>query len=245
MFEMKDICERFFCFWRNWCKKSSESLVSIESSKLLEKEKEKEQYSNITSTQQIENTTFKAKSEIEMSTALPLEEDSIFPQRYLSITESSPNFKFNFTKEKMISFIEELINDKKSFTPLINKNGFDIYVNESGSIFNSQFPMIKMYYTIPKSSFTRKNVNVKMIDEYMNEPEKRLRFDKTIRTYKIIERINKEVYLLHYICRSPMLFVSERDVVDKRFDFYEGDIYYDFSSSTKDDLIPLEESTVL
>ena len=244
MFEMKDICERFFCFWRNWCKKSSESLVSIESSKLLEKEKEKEQYSNITSTQQIENTTFKAKSEIEMSTALPLEEDSIFPQRYLNITESSPNFKFNFTKEKMISFIEELINDKKSFTPLINKNGFDIYVNESGSIFNSQFPMIKMYYTIPKSSFTRKNVNVKMIDEYMNEPEKRLRFDKTIRTYKIIERINKEVYVLHYICRSPMLFVSERDVVDKRFDFYEGDIYYDFSSSTKDDLIPLEESTV-
>ena len=117
MFEMKDICERFFCFWRNWCKKSSESLVSIESSKLLEKEKEKEQYSNITSTQQIENTTFKAKSEIEMSTALPLEEDSIFPQRYLNITESSPNFKFNFTKEKMISFIEELINDKKSFTP--------------------------------------------------------------------------------------------------------------------------------
>ena len=244
MFEIKNICEKFFCFWRNWCKRSSEAFVSIESSKLLDKQKEIEQYSNITSTQQIENTTFNTKAEVEMSTALTLEEDSIFPQRYLNLVETSPNFKFIFTKEKMLTFIEELINDKKSFTPLINKNGFDIYIKESGSIFSYQFPMIKMYYSIPKSAFTRKDVNVKLIDKYMNEPEKRLRFDKSIRSYEIVERINEEVYLLHYICRSPMLFVSERDVVDKRFDFYEGDIYYDFSSSTNDDLIPMEDSTV-
>ena len=180
-----------------------------------------------------------------MSTALPLEEDNtIFPQKYMNLTESSPNFKSIFTKEKMINFIEELINDKTSFTPLVNQNGFDIYIKESGSIFSSQYPMIKMYYKIPKSAFTRPNVTVKLIDEYMNDPEKRLKFDNTIRAYKIIERINKEVYLLHYICKSPMFFVSERDVVDKRYDFYEGDVYYDFSSSTKDDLIPSDENIV-
>jgi len=245
MFEMKDLCERFFCFWRNWCKRPKESLVSIESSKLIENQKETEQYSNIIPSQQIENTTFNEKKEIEMSTALPLEEDNtIFPQKYMNLTESSPNFKSIFTKEKMINFIEELINDKTSFTPLVNQNGFDIYIKESGSIFSSQYPMIKMYYKIPKSAFTRPNVTVKLIDEYMNEPEKRLKFDNTIRAYKIIERINKEVYLLHYICKSPMFFVSERDVVDKRYDFYEGDVYYDFSSSTKDDLIPLDENIV-
>ena len=245
MFEMKDLCERFFCFWRNWCKRPKESLVSIESSKLIENQKETEQYSNIIPSQQIENTTFNEKKEIEMSTALPLEEDNtIFPQKYMNLTESSPNFKSIFTKEKMINFIEELINDKTSFTPLVNQNGFDIYIKESGSIFSSQYPMIKMYYKIPKSAFTRPNVTVKLLDEYMNDPEKRLKFDNTIRAYKIIERINKEVYLLHYICKSPMFFVSERDVVDKRYDFYEGDVYYDFSSSTKDDLIPSDENIV-
>jgi hypothetical protein len=245
MFEMKDLCERFFCFWRNWCKRPKESLVSIESSKLIENQKETEQYSNIIPSQQIENTTFNEKKEIEMSTALPLEEDNtIFPQKYMDLTESSPNFKSIFTKEKMINFIEELINDKTSFTPLVNQNGFDIYIKESGSIFSSQYPMIKMYYKIPKSAFTRPNVTVKLLDEYMNDPEKRLKFDNTIRAYKIIERINKEVYLLHYICKSPMFFVSERDVVDKRYDFYEGDVYYDFSSSTKDDLIPSDENIV-
>ena len=245
MFEMKDLCERFFCFWRNWCKRPKESLVSIESSKLIENQKETEQYSNIIPSQQIENTTFNEKKQIEMSTALPLEEDNtIFPQKYMNLTESSPNFKSIFTKEKMINFIEELINDKTSFTPLVNQNGFDIYIKESGSIFSSQYPMIKMYYKIPKSAFTRPNVTVKLLDEYMNDPEKRLKFDNTIRAYKIIERINKEVYLLHYICKSPMFFVSERDVVDKRYDFYEGDVYYDFSSSTKDDLIPSDENIV-
>ena len=245
MFEMKDLCERFFCFWRNWCKRPKESLVSIESSKLIDNQKEAEQYSTITSSQQIENTTFNEKKEIEMSTALPLEEENtIFPQKYMNLTETSPDFKSIFTKEKMIKFIEDLINDKTSFTPLINKNGFDIYIKESGSIFSSQFPMIKMYYKIPKSSFTRQNVTVKLIDEYMNDPEKRLKFDNTIRAYKIIERVNTEVYLLHYICKSPMIFVSERDVVDKRYDFYEGEVYYDFSSSTKDDLIPLDENIV-
>ena len=245
MFEMKDLCERFFCFWRNWCKRPKESLVSIESSKLIDNQKEAEQYSTITSSQQIENTNFNEKKEIEMSTALPLEEEnSIFPQKYMNLTETSPDFKSIFTKEKMIKFIEDLINDKTSFTPLINKNGFDIYIKESGSIFSSQFPMIKMYYKIPKSSFTRQNVTVKLIDEYMNDPKKRLKFDNTIRAYKIIERVNTEVYLLHYICKSPMIFVSERDVVDKRYDFYEGEVYYDFSSSTKDDLIPLDENIV-
>ena len=245
MFEMKDLCERFFCFWRNWCKRPKESLVSIESSKLIDNQKEAEQYSTITSSQQIENTNFNEKKEIEMSTALPLEEEnSIFPQKYMNLTETSPDFKSIFTKEKMIKFIEDLINDKTSFTPLINKNGFDIYIKESGSIFSSQFPMIKMYYKIPKSSFTRQNVTVKLIDEYMNDPEKRLKFDNTIRAYKIIERVNTEVYLLHYICKSPMIFVSERDVVDKRYDFYEKDIYYDFSSSVNDDLVSIEEGVV-
>jgi hypothetical protein len=33
-----------------------------------------------------------------------------------------------------------------------------------------------------------------------------------------------------------MIFVSERDVIDKRLDFYENDIYYDFSSSINDNV---------
>jgi hypothetical protein len=75
----------------------------------------------------------------------------------------------------------------------------------------------------------------------MNDSEKRIKWDKTIRKYKIKERINSEVYLLQYICKS---LVSERDVADKRYNFYANGIYYDFSSSVKDDLIPVEENVI-
>lgn len=241
---MKEICENIFCFWRKWCQKKNNSLVSIETTKLINDNKN--EYSNINPSQQIGNSTFinNQKSEIEMSTALSLEEDIIFPIKYLNETETNPNFKFTFTKDKIVSYIEELIKDNSSFKSLVNKNGFDIYINESGSIFNYNFPMIKMFYKIPKTSFTRGDITIKIIDEYMNNPEKRLKWDKSIRYYKIVERHSNEVYLLHYICKSPMLFVSERDVVDKRYDFYVNNIYYDFSSSTKNDLVPLDEDIV-
>ena len=242
---MKVICENIFCFWRKWCKKKNDSLVTIESTKMLENHKEQENYSTITSSQQIEHSAFNLKNkEMEMSTALPIAEDIIFPLKYLNSTETNQSFKFEFTRENIISFIEEQINDNNSFRSLVNKNDFDIYIRESGSIFSSEFPMIKMFYKIPKSIFTRSGVTVKLIDDYMNDPEKRLKWDKTIRHYKIVERQNDEIYLLHYIIKSPMLFVSERDIVDKRFDFYQNDIYYDFSSSVKDDLIPIEEGVM-
>ena len=75
----------------------------------------------------------------------------------------------------------------------------------------------------------------------MNDSEKRIKWDKTIREYSLKERINSEVYLLQYICKS---LVSERDVADKRYGFYANGIYYDFSSSVKDDLIPVEENVI-
>ena len=240
---MKDICQNIFCFWRKWCNKSSNSFVPIESSTMMESGKEQDKYSNIFPQNHIDKNDYKYK-ETEMSTALPIEEEIVFPLKYLNSYETDVSFHFEFTKEKILSFIEKEINDKVTYTSLINKNGFDIYIRESGSIFNSEMPMIKMFYKIPKSAFTHKDINTKIIDTYMNEPEKRLKWDNSIRAYNIVERYNSEVYLLHYIVKSPMLFVSERDCVDKRYDFYVNDIYYDFSSSVKDDLIPFEESVM-
>ena len=240
---MKEICENIFCFWKKWCKKSKNNFVSIESTTMMENGKEQDHYTNV----YIPNNSGKNESnfkETEMSTALPIEEEIVFPLKYLNNYETDSSFKFDFTKEKILSFIEKEINDNASYTSLINKNGFDIYIRESGSIFNDEFPMIKMFYKIPKSAFNRKDISIKILDLYMNDPDKRLKWDNSIRSYRIVERHNEEVYLLHYIIKSPMLFVSERDCVDKRFDFYVNDIYYDFSSSVKDELIPFEESVM-
>ena len=242
---MKDLCKEIFCFWKKWCKKPKQKSVSIESTEMIPQSKEHEiMYSKLTNTQSpIEKNVFKFK-ESEMSSVLTIEEETIFPKKYLNSKEENPNFHFDFTKEKIISFIEDEIKQKDTYVNLVNKNGFDIYVKEIGSIFSNEIPMIKMYYKIEKSVFNKKDIDIKTIDKYMNEPEKRLKWDKSIREYKIIERQNEEVYLLYYICKSPMIFVSERDVIDKRYDFYSDGIYYDFSSSVKDDLKPIDEEIV-
>ena len=240
---MKELCETIFCFWRKCCKQTNTKIVPIESGTMINKNKDQQTlYSKLVSPNLNEKDVFKFK-EAEMSTALTIEE-VIFPLKYLNLTEANPSFNFDFTKDKIISFIEDEINSKDLYNNLINKNGFDIYIKESGSIFNSEIPMVKMYYKIPKSSFISKNIDIKILDQYMNDPEKRLKWDNSIREYKITERLNNEVYLLHYICKSPMIFVSERDAADKRYDFYVNGIYYDFSSSVKDDLIPIEESII-
>ncbi len=243
---MKDLCKEIFCFWKKWCKKPKQKSVSIESTEMIPQSKEHEiMYSKLTNTQSpIEKNVFKFK-ESEMSSVLTIEEETIFPKKYLNSKEENPNFHFDFTKEKIISFIEDEIKQKDTYVNLVNKNGFDIYVKEIGSIFSNEIPMIKMYYKIEKSVFNKKDIDIKTIDKYMNEPEKRLKWDKSIRHYKIVEKNNDEVYLLHYIIRSPMLFVSERDIVDKRYDFYVNGIYYDFSSSTKDDIYPIEDDDIV
>jgi hypothetical protein len=245
---MKEICETLFCFWKKCFKYTNKKISQIEYTKMLpQTHQKKKANTEFFSPKEKDKSTLKFKETDLITTKLAIiEEEIVFPNKYLNLFESEPNFKFEFTKKNIISFFESEINDMTEYKTLINKDGFDIYIKESGSVFSSEFPMIKMFYKIPKSKFIKKDVNVKLIDQYMNVPEKRLSWDSAIRDYKIIERDKEkeEIYIAHYICKSPIMFVSERDVVDKRYDFYENDIYYDFSSSVKDDFIPLEENIV-
>ena len=246
---MKDICEFIYSFFLKCFRSENKKENQVEYKKMLPKIRVKSKKSKDSfATSSNEENTLQFKDSDSNTKLSIVEEEIIFPSKYLNSTESDPNFKFEFTKKKLIEFFESEIKDTTHYKPLVNKNGFDIYIKESGSIFSSEFPMIKMFYKIPKSNFKTKEVNIKLIDKYMNVPKKRLSWDTSIKYYEIIENLkskeNEEVYLLHYICNSPMFFVSERDVVEKRYDFYENNIYYDFSSSVKENYIPIEENIV-
>ena len=83
-----------------------------------------------------------------------------------------------------------------------------------------------------------KGINIKIIDYYMNDIETRKKWDASLKDFKKIEG-DKSVYILHSVSHKPSFFIAEREVVDKRYDFYVNDIYYDFSSSVDDTVIPL------
>jgi hypothetical protein len=218
----------------------------IEYTKMFPKISEKKKNNTeFFSTPSNEKNTLKFKERDTSTTKLTIiEEETIFPLKYLNSLESNPNFKFEFTKKNIINLMESEIKDTSKYISLVNKDGFDIYIKESGSIFTSEFPMLKMFHKIPKSKFINKDVNIKILDDYMNNPKKRISWDTSMRDFKIIEKETEDIYLLHFIYKSPIMFMSEREVVEKRYDFYENDIYYDFSSSVKEDYIPIDENIV-
>lgn len=74
---------------------------------------------------------------------------------------------------------------------------------------------------------------IKILDFFMNDIEARKKWDASLKSFKRIEG-NKSVYILHSVSHKPSFFISEREVIDKRFDFYVNDVYYDFSSSVDD-----------
>ena len=246
---MGDICESIYYYFLKCFRSENKKDNQVEYTKMLPKIRVNSRKSKSSFGSSLnEENTLKFKDSDSNTKLSIVEEKIIFPSEYLNSTESDSNFKFEFTKKNIIEFFETEIKDTDKYKLLVNKNEFDIYIKESGSIFSSEFPMIKMFYKIPKSNFKTKEVKIKLIDKYMNVPKKRLSWDTSIKYYEIIENLkskeNEEVYLLHYICNSPMFFVSERDVVEKRYDFYENNIYYDFSSSVKENYIPIEENIV-
>ena len=180
---------------------------------------------------QADSLSMKTEEDEEYSS---LKGNIVFPEKYISDTEKKINFKF--TDENILNYIEKQLNNNDDFEPLISKNGFDLYINKKGSIFNRNFPAIKQINKISKSEFP-KGTTIQILDFYMNNPEARLQWDKSLKDYKIIEG-DKSKYILYYICKSPMIFVSERDVIDKRYDFYSNNAFYDFSSSTNDNFLP-------
>ena len=243
---MKEICETLFCFWLK-CFKFGTKKVQVEYTKMLPKVHERKTIKTEFFTPlEKNNSPLRFKETDELATKLIVEEEIIFPTKYLNLYESDFNFKFEFTKKNIINFIETEINDKTEYKPLVNKEGFDIYIKESGSIFSSEIPMIKMFYKLPKTKFKKNDTNVKLIEQYMDIPAKRLSWDSSIKEYKIIEKnkSKEEIYLLYTIYKSPIIFVSERDIIEKRYDFFENGIYYDFASSVKDDYAPINENIV-
>ena len=245
---MKEICETLFCFWRKCCKFGGKKAGQVEYTKMLPKIREKKKTNTeFFSQPSKENLTLKFKEGDKSTTKLTIvEEEIVFPLKYLNLFESEPSFKFEFTKKNIITFFESEINDTTEYKTLINKDGFDIYIKESGSVFSSEIPMIKMFYKLPKTKFKKNDTNVKLIEQYMDIPAKRLSWDSSIKEYKIIEKnkSKEEIYLLYTIYKSPIIFVSERDIIEKRYDFFENGIYYDFASSVKDDYAPINENIV-
>lgn len=123
----------------------------------------------------------------------------------------------------------------ENYEMFFNKNNMILSMKKSGGLLSPNFPMIKMMYYIKKVEFSE-GISLKRLDECMNDPIKRIKWDTSLKVIKKIEGDN-EAYVLHTVLNKPVFFIAERDTIDKRLDYYLNNCFYCFSSSVNDDVI--------
>ena len=155
--------------------------------------------------------------------------------------------KIIYSKRSILAMINKAFDDKNNdFKEFYNKPPLKVSAKQSGSFITDEFNVIKSIYKVNKNAYPP-NTSAKMISKYITNVKERTRWDTQLKLYEVIEgnEEGKEVKcIVHNWMKSPMFLVSERDSVEKRYEFcYEGKIYI-FESSVNDDYYPLDEDVI-
>ena len=171
-----------------------------------------------------------------------IDNSDVFDKKWYSDIEKD---KIIFSKRSIIALLNQAFDDKnQEYKEIYNKPPLVLSIKSTGSFITDQFQVSRNIFTTTKTSFP-KNTSLKMISKYMLNSKERNSWDSQFKLYAVIEgsEEGKEVKcILHNWMKSPMFLISERDIVDKRYDFFHNGRFYSFESSVNDDYIPLEEN---
>ena len=165
----------------------------------------------------------------------------IFDKKWYSDIEKD---KIIYSKRTIIALINEAFDEKnKDYKEIYNKPPLFISIKSNGSFITDQYQVTKNIYIINKNDLP-KNTSIKMLSKYLLNIKERNSWDPQIKAYEIIEGSEGKIEtkcILHNWMKSPMFLVSERDIVEKRYDFFYDGKFQTFESSVNDDYIPLIE----
>ena len=148
-----------------------------------------------------------------------------------------------YSKRSIIALHDYIFDDEtKLFREFYNKENLILSINESGSIF-SKNAVIRMYYKLDKNQLP-KNTSIQDLLEYLTYTNKRMYWDDQLKIYKVIEGNETEKCIIQNWMKSPIFFMSERDILEKKVDFYENGILYTFESSVNDNYIEIPKDVV-
>jgi hypothetical protein len=69
-----------------------------------------------------------------------------------------------------------------------------------------------------------------------------MKYDSVLKEFKILEK-NEKYCVFYTLLHSPIFFIAERDLVDKRVAFVKDEVYYNLSTSVHD-YYPLDSKAV-
>ena len=173
-----------------------------------------------------------------------IDNTEIFDKKWYSDIEKD---KIIYSKRSIIAMISEAYDPKnEDFKEVYNKPPLFLAIKSSGSFITEEFQVAKNIFTISKTALPP-NTSLKMLSKYMLSVKERNTWDPQFKLYEIIEgsEEGKEIKcILHNWMKSPMFLISQRDIVEKRFDFFHEGKFISCESSVNDDYIPLVEDVI-
>lgn len=191
------------------CKKENE----IEQSDILNK-------ATIKSTCPMNETFLKDKSEL----LIPGDSSWILKEEKNSVL---------FTKQGLVKFIDEVMS-LPDYSQFFNQKGLELWIRKAGSPLSAEFPVGKSKYTVKKSVFKQGHSLSEMV-KLIYAPEHRVKWDRTLKSLTKIET-QESAYTVRTWNHSPLFLVSERETIDKRFEFFLNGDYYCYSSGINENV---------
>ena len=155
----------------------------------------------------------------------------IFPSNTYRKDEN--DVALNLTKDKIIDIINYEFLESEDYKIFYNKEHL-ILSSKDSSFLTKNFPLIKMEYKIPKKEFD-KDIGIEDIVNTLKDFKNRILWDENIKEMEIMEEFDNS-FIIHTSFNKPIFFISERDIIEKKVDFYFNNKYYSYSSSVSDEL---------
>ena len=170
-------------------------------------------------------------SESSTSSGEILNTSMVFPSKVYRKDEKE--ISLNLSKEIIVEITNKEFLICNNYKIFYKKDGLILSSKES-SLLTNKFPLIKMEYKISKSEF-KKNINKEDIINTLKDIKNRKKWDENIKEIKIIEEYDNS-YLIHTSYNKPIFFISERDILEKKVEFYFNNNYYSYCSSVSHEL---------
>ena len=149
-----------------------------------------------------------------------------------------------FTKGNLIELFDKYWKIDK-YKKIWDKDNLIIEINSEGTDINNKFNLIKVTYKQKKAEFNE-NCDIQTIIDFLYFPSLRLKWDKILKNFELIEGNIESNYIIRSLAKAPTFLMSERESLEKKFIFKnkEGNSIYIISSSIPDDLFETKKDVV-
>lgn len=162
---------------------------------------------------------------------------SIFKSKYIRPDEKN---KIKFTEDGILSFIKEVENYE--YTQKFAKDEIILLLCDKSSI-NDQFYVFKIEIVKAKNLFNPVP-SIKEIETALFDPNERLKWDKNYKIIEILEKISENAEIIKFVSFKQLALISEREMIEKRYRFYDNGTLYNFQTSIPDELYPPQNEPV-